>query len=55
MPGISYIYKQSEDFPSLNEFNYDNINAEKNGNKHLNIHQKVLLYNPPVHTKEGKE
>ena len=38
MPGISYIYKQSEDFPLLNEFNYDNINNENIRHKHLNIH-----------------
>lgn len=39
MPGISKVFKLAEDFPLLNYFN-------KNNEPILNVHQRVLLFEP---------
>ena len=42
LPGISHLYKLGEDFPYLNNYNFQNIEAADN----VNWHQRALLWDP---------
>ena len=40
LPGISHLYKLGEDFPYLNNYNFQNIDSSEN----VNWHQRALLF-----------
>ena len=42
LPGIAFLYKMGEDFPSLNQYNFKNIESLEP----VNGQQKAFLFDP---------